>query len=502
MTSSAFPSQAGAPAAPVVVVGAGIAGLATAYELGRQGLAVRLAEAGPRAGGVILTERIDGFLIDAGPDSLIAQKPAALELCRELGLGDRIQTTLEPRTAFILRGDRLHPLPEASVMGIPTRMLPLATASLFSWTGKLRMGLDLVLPRPGGDSPADESIGAFMRRRFGNEAVEYLAEPLLAGIHSGDVDALSMLKLFPRLIEAERTHRSLILAFRRMRAQPSADGLFRSLPGGIGELVDTLVAALPAGTLETGRAVARIERRPPFHGLTAPYDVVMRDGDRWPAAAVVISTPAHGAAPLLDELAPSVAERCREVPYVSSATVALCYRRSDIAHPLRGSGFVVPKVERQVGIMAASFVSSKWPGRAPEGFAMLRAFLGGARSPALLDRDDAELVALAHGDLARLLGIGAPPVLARLYRWPQSNAQHVVGHLERLAAIERDLADTPGLFVTSSGFRSTGITDCVADGRAVAREVARWLAATGSRPPAEPTPNSQHPTTRPPTPYP
>lgn len=463
---------------PVVVVGGGIAGLATAYELVRQGVPVRVAEAAPRAGGVILTEQVDGFLIDAGPDSIIAQKPAALELCRELGLGPRIQTTLLPRTAFILRGRRLHPLPEASVMGIPTRVLPLATASLFSWPGKLRMGLDLVLPRRGNGCDPDESIGGFMRRRFGREAVDYLAEPLLAGIHSGDVDRLSMLKLFPRLVEAERKHRSLILAFRRMRTGPSADGLFRSLPGGIGELVAAILATLPEGTLHTSRPAARIERSTPAVPGAPPFVVELADGARWPASAVVVSTPGHAASRLLDDVAPTVARHCREIPYVSSATVALGYRRADIAHPLEGSGFVVPKVERHVSIMAASFVSSKWPGRAPEGYVMLRAFLGGARNPALVERDDADLVDLAHRDLEGLLGIGARPVLARVYRWPSSNAQHEVGHLARLSAIERALVDTPGVFLASSAFRSTGITDCVADGRAVARDVARWMGQT------------------------
>jgi oxygen-dependent protoporphyrinogen oxidase len=461
------------PALPVVVVGGGIAGLASAYELSRRGIGVIVLEAGPRAGGVILTERVDEFLIDAGPDSLLAQKPAAIELARELGIGDRLQTTLVPRTAFIMRRGRLHPMPEASVMGIPTRMRPFATTGLFSVTGKLRMLGDVALPRRAGAD--DESIASFMRRRFGEEAVQFLAEPLLAGIHSGDAEKLSMRALFPRLLEAEQKSRSLILGFRRLHARTppgGGDGMFRSLPGGVGELSTTVEAALPAGTVRTGAAVCAVEP------TDAGWSVALRDGTHVPASAVVLATPAYVTADIVGGLDAALAGLCGDIPYASSVTVALAYRRSQVHHPLAGSGFVVPRAERDVRLMACSWVSSKWPGRAPEGFALLRAFLGGARNPELLDREDHELGELAHAELARLLGIEGRPVLVRPYRWMRANAQHEVGHLARLQAIERRLARHPGLLLTGSAFRGTGVTDCVADGRAVAAALAVRLGKT------------------------
>lgn len=459
---------------PVAIAGGGIAGLATAYELGRRGVRCVVLDRAPAPGGVIRTETVDGFVIDTGPDALLALKPAALVLCRELGLGDRLLPTLIPRQAFIVRGGVLHALPEASVLGVPTRFWPFVTTGLFSWRGKARMAMDLVLPRrpAAGTEDDDESIAAFIRRRFGQEAVDYLAEPLLAGIHSGSVDRLSMRALFPRLVEAEAARRSLILAFRKMHARPSPDGIFRSLPGGLGEMVDALVRTLPPGTWRGGAGVVRVGRRP-----GGGYALELETGEVVAARSVVLATPAYVTARLVADLDPALAGLCAAIPYASSVTVALAYRRSDVAHPLRGSGFVVPARERQIRLMAGSWVSSKWPHRAPEGFVLLRAFLGGARNPELLSWEDGELLRLAHQEMARLHGISAEPVVARLARWERANAQHEVGHPGRIRRIEARLAELPGLFVTGSAYRGTGITDCVADGRATGEQVARLVGA-------------------------
>ena len=225
----------------VVVVGGGIAGLSAAYELQKRGVQVRLLEAAHRLGGVILTERFDGWVVDAGPDSLLVQKPAAVALCRELGIADRLVSTLEPRAAFVLRDGHLHQIPEGSFLGFPIHATALAKSSLFTWGGKLRMACEVVIPRGPGD--ADESIAAFVRRRFGPEAADYLAEPLLAGIHAGDAERLSARALFPRLLYAEQQTGSVIRSLRALRMQPSPQGAFVSLPGGIAELVDALAAA-------------------------------------------------------------------------------------------------------------------------------------------------------------------------------------------------------------------------------------------------------------------
>ena len=484
----------------MVVVGAGIAGLAAAYELHARGTRFRVLEARSRAGGVILTEHADGFTIDAGPDSLLVQKPAAITLCDELGLSARLVPTLPPRTAYILRAGTLYPLPQASVLGIPTRLPSLVSNGLLSAPAKLRVMMDLVLPRRTSADSADsddESIGSFFRRRFGAEAVTYVAEPLLAGIHSGDVERLSMRALFPRLLEAERDHGSVIRGLRRAgRAGRAAadEGPFRSLLGGIGELVAALVPALPEGGLRCNSRVQAVETSLGSLGSPSsldhrdetaqrgqrPYTVCLDGGGTVRTGALILAVPAYAAAGLLAPLDAELAALCQSVSYTSTAAVVLSYARSAVRHPLRGTGFLVPRAERQYMITAASWVSSKWPGRAPEGQVLLRAFIGGARDPGALGRSDRELVQQAHADLAASLQIDGPPGLTRVYRWERANPQHEVGHLDRVAAIERRLERWPGLYLTGSGFRGVGIPDCLADGRSVAVAATEALARTAS----------------------
>lgn len=463
-----------------VVVGGGIAGLATAYELSRRGHSFVVLEASARAGGVILSEEIDGYTIDGGPDALLIQKPEGIALCRELGLEERLVVTKLPRLAFVQRGGRLHGLPAASVLGIPTRVGPFIRTGLFSWPGKLRMGAELFVPRR--TERVDESIGAFMRRRFGAEATEYLAEPLLAGIHAGDVDRLSIQALFPRFVEAERTHGSLLRAFRKaQRVQPRsgqqlgreapaerAEGAFKSLPGGLSEMIRALLRALGDRTVQTGAAVAAIDGRGPFVVRTG-------GGEAYDARAVVVATPAFATADLFRPRDPDLAARCSDIRYSSTATVVMAFPRDAVGHPLNGSGFVVPRSE-SAGIMAASWLSSKWPHRAPEGRVLMRAFVGGARDPQALDESDAGLVARSLRAMRPLLGIAGEPLFSRVYRWERASAQHEVGHVERVAAIDRALARHPGLFVTGSAFRGVGIPDCIADGRKTAAHVSEWLA--------------------------
>ncbi len=465
----------------VVILGAGIAGLATAYELSRRGVSFVVLERAPRPGGVIVSEELDGYTIDGGPDALLAHKPDGIQLCRELGLEDRLISTTPPRLAFIQRRGRLHALPPDSMLGIPTRISPMLRTKLFSWPGKLRMGAELFVRRR--TDSGDESIGAFMRRRFGREATDYLAEPLLAGIHAGDVDRLSLHALFPRFAEAELTHGSLLRAFRSAarrktsrhggktrsaKASPEqSEGPFKSLPGGLSEMVRALVRTIGDTNVRTEATAMSIDGRGPF--------VVQTSGRQtFEARAVVIATPAYVAADLLRERDPDLAVRCREIPYTSTATVALAFRRDAIRHRLNGSGFLVPRAESS-NILAVSWLSSKWANRAPDGRVLMRAFLGGARDPHALKHSDAELVDRSLGALRPLLGIAGDPLLTRVYRWDRANAQYEVGHLERVAAIDKALQRHPGIFVTGSGFHGVGIPDCVADGRLTARRVADWL---------------------------
>jgi oxygen-dependent protoporphyrinogen oxidase len=447
----------------VAIIGGGISGLAAAYELQQQGISARIVEAGARPGGVIYSERFDGWVVDGGPDSLLVQKPAAVALCRELGIADRLVSTLTPRTAYVLRDGRLHPLAEGSFLGFPLKFSALARSSLFSLPGKLRLAGELLIPQGGGE---DESIASFVRRRFGEEAAEYLAEPLLAGIHAGDAERLSVRALFPRLLEAERQSGSVLKAFRSLHVKPSPQGAFVSLPGGTGELVDVLTQALHPESLLLNARALELRRTGVWRVETA--------AGRIEARAVILATPAYVTAALLRSLDTTLAALCDGIPYASTATVAFGYRADQVPHPMKGSGFVVPRVER-TPLLAGTWVTSKWPGRAPDGHVLLRAFLGGGRDPHRLDAGDPELVELARRELTTLLGISGEPIFSRLFRWTRQSPQYEVGHLQRVAGIDQRVASLPGVFITGSGFRSIGIPDCIADGRSTAGRAAAFV---------------------------
>lgn len=447
-----------------------MAGLAAAFELQRANVPFTLLEASGRAGGVIVSERVDDLVLDGGPDALLIQKPEGVALCRELGIADRLMPTAKPRRAFIQRGARLYPLPAASVLGIPTRIGPFVKTGLFSWRGKLRMAAEWWVPKK--TDGEDESIGHFMTRRFGPEATTYLAEPLLAGIHAGDVNRLSVRALFPRFTDAEARHGSLLRAFRQPSATaPDPEGPFRSLPGGMSDLVHALVAALPPAAIRLGTGVRTIDRLADGYAVTTTGDETIN------VRAVILATPAFATTSIVRALDPRLALLVDEIQYSSAGTILLAFKRSTVAHPLQGSGFVVPQVEH-TGITAGSWLSSKWAGRAPQDTVLLRAFVGGARDPQAIEHDDDALVRRAIDALRPLLGISGEPFFTRVYRFPRANAQHEVGHLDRVAAIERMLARHPGLFVTGSAFRGVGIPDVVADARATSRQVLAWLDAS------------------------
>ena len=451
----------------VAVIGGGISGLAAAYELHQKHVPFVLLEKTDRLGGLIRTDHVDGFTIDTGPDSLLVQKPAALELCEELGLGNQLIPTLPPRTAYVVRGGTLRPLPPASVFGIPTSVGSFLASRILSWRGKARMGLDLVTPRR--RESTDESVASFFRRRFGHESVTYIAEPLLAGIHGGDVERLSMHALFPRLVEAEREHGSVIRAFHHVSASNNSEqiakGPFRSLPDGLGTLTTALADTLPISSLQCGTEVTGLAG----HG---PFTLARIDSPPLKVKEIIFALPAYAVSPLLRTLSTELAELCNSVSTTSVATVVLAFSRSAVTHPLNGSGFVVPRSEPALSITAATWISSKWPVRAPEGRVLIRGFIGGTRTPRLLDQSDEKLLATVQSDLSRLLGITAEPCLSRVYRSPRANPQPDVGHLDRVAALDRHLKAYPGLQVIGAAFRGVGIPDCVTAGRQAGRTVA------------------------------
>ena len=454
---------------PIAIVGGGISGLSAAWELQKRGVPWVLLEAGPRVGGVIRTEEKDGFLLEGGPDSILAQKPEGVALCRELGLGDRlIPTNPELKAVYILRRGRLHALPEGMMLAVPTKILPFLRSGLFSWPGKLRMGLDLV--RPGLQENGDESIATFLRRRFGQEAVERLGEPLLAGIHAGDPERLSILATFPRFRDLEAKHGSLVRGMwkvPRPKPQPGArpPAAFYSLRGGLRELVDALVDRLPAESVRTGARVRSLSRS------GDGYAIGLDGGQIVTAAGVIVAAPGPKIAPVLEGLLPDASRTLAAVPFASSATVLLGYRREDVAHPLDGYGMVIPRTEG-LRTTALSFVSTKFAHRAPAGHVLLRGFLGGVRDEGVLDLSDEEMVEAMRRDMTPVLGLKREPVLSRIFRWPGGTPQLEVGHLERMQAVESAVGEVPGLHLTGAGVWSTGIPDSVADGTRVAAAAA------------------------------
>jgi len=370
----------------------------------------------------------------------------------------------------VVWGGRLHPLPEGFQLLAPTRLAPLLASRLFSWPGKLRMACDLVLPR-GGDP--DESLGAFVRRRLGREALERVAQPLVAGIYTADPDELSLSATMPRFIEMERRERSVILAlWRAARKAPAQHAgtsgarwsLFVTLERGMEELVQALAARLPAGAVRLKERVTGVARE------DGRWRITTASGAGHAADALILAPEAHQAARMLRYVDPGLTHLLEGIPHASSATVSLAYRRADVRHPLDGFGFVVPHAERRP-IIACTFSSVKYAGRAPAEHVLLRVFLGGALDEGVLQGDDATLIQIAREQIGPLLGITVEPELARVSRHAQAMPQYHVGHADRVTAIEQAVARHPGLRLVGGAYRGVGIADCVRSGEEAAERL-------------------------------
>ena len=493
----------------IAVIGGGMAGLGAAHALETARREAGTGAAAPfdwvlleRAdylGGKVRTERVDGFVIEGGPDSFIADKPWPMELARKVGISERLLDSNEDiRKSYVFSRGRLHELPEGLVLMVPTRLMPFALSSLITWRGKLRMGLDLVLPRghPGGD----ESLGDFVRRRLGHEALAKVAEPIVAGIHAGDPEQMSVRATFPMFLEMEEKHRSLIVGMirrRRERARtarplPAPEGTagrgtagtaagagarprayFLAFATGLADLADAVVADLPADRLRTGVAVESMVRESPAGTGAGPaelagYRLQLSDGSALAVQAVVLAAPAFAAGELLRSVAPAAAADLSSIPYVTTATVSLAYRKADVARPLHGFGFVVPRAEER-GIMAGTFSSLKFAGRAPDDGVLVRAFVGraGREEPAGLADD--ELVRLVRAELANIVGLRAEPLLTRIFRWPRGMPQYRVGHGALVEGIESALGELPGVELAGGYLHGIGIGDCIREGGAAAR---------------------------------
>lgn len=471
----------------IVVVGAGIAGLATAYRAHRiaaeRGLDIEIVvlESGPRAGGVIESVERSGCVMELGPDSIITEKPWARALAEEIGLAPRIVGTKDEfRQSFVAIGKKLVPIPEGFYMMAPSRLSPFINTGLFTWPGKIRMAADVFLPRRTEDS--DESLASFVRRRLGREALERAAQPMVGGVYTADPEKLSLRATMPRFLEMEKKHRSLILGLvaartKAMRgggatAEGSAAGprysLFISMDRGLSVLPDRLCELLPPGTVRTGSMVERVEKTDSawkVHTLDETID----------ADAVCLATPAYATSRLLESVSPELSRSLNTIEYASSATVNLVYRREDIAHPLDGFGFVVPAVEKRT-LLACTFSSVKYPGRAPAGTVLVRAFVGGALFPEAYEMPDDRMLAGVGRDLRDLIGVRADPVDSVITRWPRSMPQYNVGHLERVTRLEEEAGRYATLALAGAAYRGVGIPDCVRSGEAAGERLVTALA--------------------------
>jgi len=453
----------------IIIIGGGIAGLATAFYLQRQNPAISytLLEGSDRLGGKIVTETTDNFVIEGGPDSFISQKPWGTQLCRDLGLADRlIPTNDDRRNIYVLRQGKLIPFPSGYRLTVPTEFIPFARSPLISPAGKLRMAMDLVIPRR--KETGDESLASFMRRRLGQEALDMIGEPMMASIYTANPEKLSIQSTFPMFVEMEQKHGSLIKAMQIAKREaaakaktqsnpPPKQAMFTSLQGGMQELVTQLEQQL-TGNIRCNSRVVELRK------VKAGYEVVVESPNftyqTLTAEKVVLALPAYDTAPLISPFAAAVATELRRIRYVPTATVSLGYRRADIGHELDGFGFLIPKSEQRQ-ISACTWSSTKFNHRADENHALLRLFVGGEGQEKLVNLSDVSLITLARMELFATMGISAQPILSRIYRWSPGTPQYDVGHLDRVALIESLTAEIPGLYLTGSAFRGIGIPDCV-----------------------------------------
>jgi oxygen-dependent protoporphyrinogen oxidase len=456
------------------VIGGGISGLAAAHrlvELNRD-VDLSLFEASGRLGGVLTTLHENGFQVEQSADNFITTVPWGLDLCKRLGLGDQlVQTNPTHRRTFVVRRGRLHKLPDGFLMMAPTRLWPMAVTPILSPFGKLRAGFEYFLPACKDNS--DESMAAFVRRRLGREVFERLVEPLVSAVYAADMEKLSLLATLPRFREMERKHGSLIRAMRRQkraRGQSQTQSgarysMFVTLRDGLSSLIDTLAAGLPEHAVH----------------LNAPVERIELDGNRWRLwvsgqeggsqfDGVILATPAHVAAGLLQSIEAELAASLGSIAHEGTAILSVAYRRDQIAHPLDGMGFVVPAIENSP-ILAGSFSSQKYVHRAPDGCELLRIFAGGARAPEMAQMDEGELEARLLPELGRLLGIRGDPIYKTSARWPGTMPQYHVGHVDLVERIRSRTVALPNLDIAGNAYEGVGIPTCIHSGEQAAQRL-------------------------------
>jgi oxygen-dependent protoporphyrinogen oxidase len=452
----------------IAIIGGGISGLTAAFTLEehRRAGAVEytLYESSPRLGGILRTESVQNCIVEAGPDSFITEKPWAADLCRTLGLGDQlIGSNDADRKTYILVRSQLIPLPDGLMFMVPTKILPTGLSPLFSWTTKLRMARELLHPPHAAE--ADESVASLVERHYGSEMVDRLADPLLSAIYGGEAAALSVRAVLPRFPEMERTHGSLGRAMlsARNKSGKTAAPLFTSLKNGMQQLVAALVLKLDPASLRTSALVHSIQ--PDAAGWNVSAGSISGHFN-----AVILAVPAPAAAKLLTLHAPELSAELAAITYTSSITVGLGYDR-DVRQSLPpGFGFLIPRTEGK-RLLAATFVHNKFSHRAPQDRALLRCFFAGSNAENIWRFSDEAIIAAVRNELQQILGLRAVPLFARVYKWNSAMANYGVGHLERLARIERLRRQLPGLALAGNAYRGIGIPDCVRSGQNAAKQI-------------------------------
>lgn len=471
----------------IVIIGGGIAGLAAAYYASKQFEApnqITVLEQADYWGGKLVTERVPfdkgQFVIEGGPDTFVVTKPWGVKLCKELGIAERLRgTNPETKKTYILKDEKLHELPGGLTMMIPTEFGPMIRTGLLSWPAKARMGMDFILPAARANG--DETLGAFVSRRLGRAAYENLIEPLMSGIYAGDGDQLSLQSTFPYLRDLELEHGGLVkgaLALRRERMRkarlnggsptptPGSRSIFLTPLTGLAEIVESLLQYLKQSGVKLRLCTAVREVIQTSDG----YSVHISDGESISADGIILATPSYITADLVGNLTPNLANELRPIEYVSTATVTLAFRESDLPQPLDGYGYVIPRREGRKAL-ACTWTSTKFPHRAPVGYALLRVFIGRAGQEAEITWDDTGLLTVAREELKLTLGINAEPLLTRIYRWEKAMPQYNLGHPERLQRIERSLAAYPGLALAGNAYQGIGIPDCIHSGEIAAEKI-------------------------------
>jgi len=461
----------------IAIVGGGISGLSAAFALEKirgNGIEVEyvLYESADRLGGVLVTDQVDGCIIEAGPDSFLTEKPWASDLCTELGLGDQLigSNDADRKTYILVRG-KLIEMPDGLMFMVPTKILPTVLSPLFSLKTKLRMAQEWF--HPPHKASGDETVASLVERHYGPEMVDLLADPLLSGVYGGEASQLSVRAVLSRFADMEARHGSLgraMLAARRNAPKPQNGNprpLFTSLKEGMQQMVDALVAHLPANSLETGTPVQAISPEGGSWIVSAGLDTDQFDG-------VILALPAQAAANLLGRSNTELASELLGITYSSSVTVTLGYDRKVREALPPGFGFLVPRIEGK-RMLAATFVHNKFPHRAPDDRALLRCFLGGARDEQILSLSDDEIVRIVRDELTQIIHLNAEPMFTRVFKFKGAMAQYKVGHLERLQRIESLRQRHAGLALAGNGYTGIGVPDCVRSGTEAVKTVLRSL---------------------------